>query len=166
MPRTCTNGCVRQRAPGSYSPGKGRSTSWSRSSFPGATSETPGNSTFIDEHEWWRTRDLATFLTVGAAIEFQKQHDWPAVRRDCHALLVSCLGRLQELTGLNSLYPDDTWYVQMAAGPLPNGVDVEVLHRRLVDAYRVEAPILSWNEKKLIRISIQAYNGAEDVDRC
>ena len=44
-------------------------------------------------------------------------------------------------------------------------MDVEVLHRRLVDDYRVEVPILSWNEKKLIRISIQAYNGSEDVDR-
>ena len=57
----------------------------------GYESETPGDSTFIDQHEWWGTRDLAAFLAVPAAIEFQQKHDWPAVRRDCHALLSGLL---------------------------------------------------------------------------
>ena len=131
----------------------------------GYEAETPGDSPFIDQHEWWGTRDPAAFLAVSAAIEFQKEHDWPAVRRDCHALLTACLSRLQDLTGLAGLYPDDTWYVQMAAAPLPREVDAEALHRRLYEEYRVEAPILTWNDKKLIRISVQAYNGSADVDR-
>ncbi len=131
----------------------------------GYESDKPGDSRFIDEHEWWGTRDLAAFLAVPAAIEFHQKHNWPAVQQNCHALLSACLTSLQELTGLSGVYPDETWYIQMATSPLPPGVDVEVLHRRLVEEYRVEVPILAWNDKKLIRVSIQAYNGPTDIER-
>ncbi|MFP5399293.1 MAG: aminotransferase class V-fold PLP-dependent enzyme, partial [Gammaproteobacteria bacterium] len=36
--------------------------------------------------QWQGTRDLSAFLAVSAAIAFQQRHDWPAVRRRCHAL--------------------------------------------------------------------------------
>jgi isopenicillin-N epimerase len=131
----------------------------------GYESDAPGDSTFIDYYEWWGTRDPAAFLAVPAAIEFQQKHNWQAVRRDCHQLLTACLSRLQALTGLLGLYPDDTWYGQMGASPLPAEVDVEGLHARLYEEYRVEAPIMAWNDRKLIRISIQGYNDLTDVDR-
>ena len=49
-------------------------------------SETPGDSPFIDHHEWQGTRDLAVFLSVPAAIEFMREHDWDRVRAECHAM--------------------------------------------------------------------------------
>jgi isopenicillin-N epimerase len=131
----------------------------------GYESEAPGDSTFIDHHEWWGTRDVAAFLAVSSAIDFQKQHDWSSVRRQCHELLMECLVNVQDLTGLPSLYADDTWYVQMAAALLPPGVDATELHRRLFDEYRVEVPVLVWNDRTLVRISIQAYNDLSHVDR-
>jgi isopenicillin-N epimerase len=130
----------------------------------GYESEIPGESPFIDHHEWWGTRDPAAFLTVPAAIEFQREHDWVSVRAECHKLLASFLIRLQEMTGLPGLYPDDTWYSQMAAAPLPSEVDVAVLQSRLYEEHRVEAPCLVWNDRKLIRISIQAYNDLADIN--
>jgi isopenicillin-N epimerase len=131
----------------------------------GFESEAPGDSTFIDHHEWWGTRDVAAFLAVPAAIEFQQEHDWASVRKECHGLLMACLDSLQELTRLPALLPDDTWYLQMAAASLPISVDVKELHRRLYEEHHVEVPILTWQDRKLIRISIQGYNGPDDVRR-
>ena len=43
---------------------------------------------FADLHRWQGTRDPSAYLAVPAAIAFQAEHDWPAVRERCHALLV------------------------------------------------------------------------------
>src|SRR5512143_927889 len=85
----------------------------------GYESDEPSGSTFIDHHEWWGTRDIAAFLAVPAAIEFQAAHDWDSVRRACHEMLAELLDRINRLTGLRCFYPDDGWYVQVAAAPLP-----------------------------------------------
>ncbi|HSR19753.1 MAG TPA: aminotransferase class V-fold PLP-dependent enzyme [Anaerolineales bacterium] len=131
----------------------------------GYESDTPGDSIFIDHHEWWGTRDVAAFLSVPAAIRFQEQHNWPLVRANCHDLLVEALRQIAELTGLPTYYPDDSWYSQMAAAPLPSDVDAAVVQRRLYDEYRVEAPVRQWSGLTLIRISLQAYNRRQDIHR-
>jgi len=131
----------------------------------GYESQAPSGSTFIDHHEWCGTRDIAAFLAVPTAIEFQEQHDWVAVRTQCHAMLKEALHRLADVTGMPPLYPDDSWYVQMASAPLPPDVDVAGLQARLYDEHRVEVPLRAWNERKLIRISLQAYNSRQDIER-
>ena len=129
----------------------------------GYESEAPSGSTLVDYHEWMGTRDLAAFLSVPAAIEFQEKHDWDRVRADCHGLAREALNQIETLTGIPSYYPDDSWYVQMFAAPLPDSINVLQFKTRLYDKYRIEAPVHEWNEKKLIRISIQGYNTEEDV---
>jgi isopenicillin-N epimerase len=52
----------------------------------GYESEFPSSSNFIDHHEWWGTRDMAAFLSVPKAIEFQKENNWDDVRESCHQL--------------------------------------------------------------------------------
>jgi isopenicillin-N epimerase len=52
----------------------------------------------------------------------------------------------------------------MAIAPLPVEVDLTVLKARLYDEYRIEVPLIEWNGRKFVRISIQAYNTPEDVD--
>jgi len=131
----------------------------------GYQSDTPSGSTFIDHHEWWGTRDIAAFLAVPAAIDFQKQHDWAAITAECHAMLKGALDGIVDITGMPIYYPDDSWYVQMASAPLPLAVDVAKLQTRLYDEYRVEVPVHAWNERRLIRLSLQAYNDRQDVDR-
>ena len=73
----------------------------------GWKSEKPGPSQFIDHHEWWGTRDIAAFLSVPAAITFQKDNNWNEVRADCHVLANEAEMRIRELTGLPSQYSDD-----------------------------------------------------------
>ena len=53
----------------------------------------------------------------------------------------------------------------MAASPLPPAWTSRCCTGDSYEEYRVEAPILAWNDKKLIRISIQGYNGPADIDR-
>ena len=60
----------------------------------GWEAEHSGASRFVDYHEWQGTRDLATFLSVPAAIEFQHKYRWDDVRRCFIELAVETRGRL------------------------------------------------------------------------
>ncbi len=120
-------------------------------------------SRFLDTLQWLGTINYAAYLSVPAAIRFQAEHDWPAVQQACHHLLGNALAGIGALTGLPSVYPDDTHYHQMAVAPLPPATDIVALKRRLLDAYRIEIPCTRWNDRPFIRVSIQAYNTAEDV---
>ena len=131
----------------------------------GYESETPSGSTFIDHHEWWGTRDLAAFLTVPAAIEFQTKHKWDTVQAACHQLAVDAQTRICNLTGLAPLHSlTENWFAQLTAAPLPVDTDLAALKARLYDEQRVEVPLVEWKGMKLIRVSIQGYNSKRDVD--
>jgi len=130
----------------------------------GWESERPSDSQFVDHHEWQGTRDLAAFLSVPAAIEFQAQNDWASVRRRCRALASQTRRRLNALTGLDPICPDSAeWFTQMFAARLPD-VDLDRLKERLYDEFRIEVSLTRWNGQPLIRVSFQAYNSQADAD--
>jgi isopenicillin-N epimerase len=132
----------------------------------GYESETPSDSTFIDHHEWWGTRDLAAFLTVPKAIEFQQEQDWVKVRSACHQLAVETWQRINQLTGLTPLHRSaEGWFAQMTVSPLPADTDIVEMKKRLYDEYRIEIPLIDWRGNKLIRLSVQGYNSKRDVDK-
>ncbi len=130
----------------------------------GWEAEKPGSSKFVDEQEWTGTRDIAAFLSVPAAIQFQRDHDWPRVRQDCHELVRYARQQASALTGLPPLTPDEpSWFAQMSALPLPP-CDFDQLKRRLYDEFKIEIPVTNWNGRQFLRISIQGYNTRADVD--
>jgi isopenicillin-N epimerase len=130
----------------------------------GWEAEKPGDSRFIDHHEWQGTRDPAAFLSVPAAIEYQRVHNWASIRQDCHQLAAITRERINSLTGLSPICPDTTdWYVQMFAAHLPE-VDVEELKQRLYDEFNIEVSVHRWNDQPFIRGSFQAYNNSKDAD--
>jgi isopenicillin-N epimerase len=130
----------------------------------GWEAEKPGSSKFVDEQEWTGTRDIAAFLSVPAAIQFQRDRDWPLVRRECHELVRYARRQVGDLFGLPPLAPDDEqWFAQMSALPLPP-YDPDTLKRRLYDEYHIEIPVIRWNDRCFVRISIQGYNTQADVD--
>jgi isopenicillin-N epimerase len=131
----------------------------------GFEADPAGNSRFIDYFEWTGTRDIASFLAVPAAIRFQEGHHWSRVRSKCHTLLQSAIAGVTALSATEPLYMDDSWYVQMGAAELTSSVDTKSLQTRLYDEYRIEVPLLEWNDRKLIRVSVQGYNARRDVDR-
>jgi isopenicillin-N epimerase len=134
--------------------------SWGYRPKPEATT----GSRFIDLLQWTGTKDPAAALTVPAAIEFMKEHNWQEVRLECHQLLRQAIERVSALTGLAPLYAaDSSFYGQMAAAPLPPSNLVE-LKKRLYDECQIEVPLIDWNNRHLMRISVQGYNDQSDVD--
>lgn len=130
----------------------------------GWESDMPSESLFLDHHQWQGTHDPAAYLTVPAAIDFQAQHNWKAVRQLCHQTVASTVQQVSQLTGLAPLYPATPDFCQqMAAMPLPP-VDLGQLKQRLYDEYGVEIPVLGWNGRYLVRISVQGYTTPSDIE--
>jgi isopenicillin-N epimerase len=107
---------------------------------------------FHEVHRWQGTRDPAAYLAVPAAIDFQAEHDWPAVRRRCHDLLAAADFGLEPLT-------DD--FVQMRGFRVPDGAG---LKQRLYDEHRIEVPVIERPDGWVLRVSVQAYNDEADLE--
>ncbi len=130
----------------------------------GYEAEMPGPSLFVDHHETWGTRDISAFLSVPAAIHFQAEKNWKVVRSTCHALVKEAETAIRSITTLQSLYPSDKWYAQMASLRLPDSVDITWLKEKLYSAFHIEVPLFEWEGLKWMRISIQGYNSQKDVE--
>jgi isopenicillin-N epimerase len=130
----------------------------------GWRSDTPGPSRFVDEQEWQGTRDPAAYLAVTDAIAFEAEHNWTQVQARCHDLLGEARHGVTALTGLEDICPDSPrWYAQMASLPLP-ACDAMALKAALYDEFSIEVPALEWKGRQFVRVSIQGYNTAADVD--
>ena len=55
------------------------------------------------------------------------------------------------------------WFGQMSSVCVPD-CDVLDLYKYL-KSNQIEVPVMEWNGKKIVRISIQAYNSEEDIDK-
>lgn len=118
-------------------------------------------SQFLDYFTWTGTDDPAAYLSVPAAIDFQRQNRWPEVRAACHTLALEAHHRILELSDPEPLSPDSMW-MQLCATPLPGRA---ADYKELWDQYQIVVPVFEWNGRTLIRVSIQAYNSPRDIDR-
>jgi len=134
--------------------------SWGYNPTPEATT----GSRFIDILQWTGTKDPAAALTVPTAIQFMRDNYWSEVRNECHHLLRQGIERICDLTKLPPLYPlDSEFYGQMGIAPLPLS-NLTTLKARLYDEYKVEVPLIQWQDRQFIRISVQGYNTQDDID--
>jgi isopenicillin-N epimerase len=113
--------------------------------------------TFTSRTERQGTRDAAAYLTVPAAIDFQREHD---VRERCVTLAREARRELCALLGTEPIAPEEM-LLQMASVRLPS--PEPDLSQRLWDEHRIEIPVS--RDGTLLRISIAAYNDRGDVDR-
>lgn len=120
-------------------------------------------SSFLDAYAWPGTHDPAAYLSVPAAIAFQRIHNWPARQRECHALLSAALAELAELTGLKAPYADASSYCQMAVAPLPP-LDPARFQQQLY-RYGIEVPVTLHAGRPYLRLSVQVYNRADELQR-
>ena len=120
---------------------------------------------FISNFEWLGTDDPAAYLTVATAIDYQLERNWPQVRLACHALARQARQEIQALSGLPQICPDSTdWWMQMCTIPLPPNTP-ENASQRLWEEFRVEVPISKRWGGFYIRVSVQAYNTPQHVER-
>jgi isopenicillin-N epimerase len=120
-------------------------------------------SDFLDFHEWLGTDDPSAFLSVPKAIEFQERHDWVAVRQRCHKLAVRVIEEATRIDGVARVHPNDLFY-QMALLEITRGGNAEPLKSELYKR-GIEVPLISWNGRLFVRVSLQAYNTVQDVEQ-
>ncbi len=115
---------------------------------------------FIERHEWLGTKDIAAYLSVPSAIDYQRRRDWQNVRHECHQLAAALQAQLCDRYDLRPLSRDQ--FAQMASIPLPD-CDVAALRERLYEDYRIEVPVGRFEGSCLMRVSVQAYNTKADL---
>ena len=123
------------------------------------------DSRFLALLEWWGTKDPAAYLSVPAAIQFQQDHQWENIREECRMLLSNTLSKIETLTGLPSIYGDNKKnFVQMAEAELPGDKHPQALQEWLYQEYKIEIPVIEWENRWFIRLSVQAYNTKNELD--
>ena len=121
-----------------------------------------GTSTFERRLQWQGTRDLAAFLSVPAAIEFQARHDWPQLRARCHQEALATLRAVTSRNGLPPIAPDHS-FAQMVTIPV-RATDGEGLRAHLFEQHRIEVPVTQHAGQTFVRVSVQAYNTQAELD--
>ncbi|MFN8382929.1 MAG: aminotransferase class V-fold PLP-dependent enzyme [Anaerolineales bacterium] len=128
------------------------------------TPETTTGSRFIDILQWTGTKDPTAALTVPTAIQFMQDNNWEEVRIECHNLLRQGIEQICNLVNMPPLYPlSSDFYSQMGIAPIPLS-NLAALKSRLYDEHKIEVPLIQWQDKQFVRISVQAYNSQEDID--
>jgi isopenicillin-N epimerase len=116
---------------------------------------------FLSRHEKQGTRDPSSYLSVPAAIAWQREHDWDLVRARCHELA----RRARNELGLEPVtLASPELFGQMVTLRLPSAAPPD-LQERLYDEHRIEIPVYERAEERFIRASFQGYNDADDLEK-
>ena len=119
-----------------------------------------------ERHDWQGTRDMAAWFAIKDAIDFQREHNWPAVQQRCHGMALKLAGLIAELGG--DLPPfasnPDQWHGQMISIPVP-GDDLTSKFRQLHDNWKVVVAGGVFGGQGFVRVSVQGYNTQEDCER-
>ena len=129
------------------------------------TPEFSSGSTFIDRLTWTGTHDPAAYLSVPDAIQFLEKHNWSVVSEECHNLLGHFLPQVNEITGKELLYKETDQFGQMAVFEIPLLNDILAFKTILYDQEHIEVPLIEWNNRHFVRVSIQAYNTEFDLTK-
>jgi isopenicillin-N epimerase len=140
----------------------------------GASSSRTGRSRYLIEFDWMGTDDPTAILSVPEAIRFMGQlipGGWVAVRETNHQLALRGRDVLCNTLGIHPPCPDDM-IGSLASLPLPDGdgrpiaspLYADPLQDLLLERFHIEVPVIPWprSPKRLIRISAQVYNSAND----
>ncbi len=124
------------------------------------------NSRYLRELEFWGTKDPAAYLSVPSALKFMEDHAWDQVRIQCRKMLSGALKEIGSLTGMPSIYGENgDNFIQLGAAELPPGLPAGKFQNWLYDEYAIEIPIIPWEGRWLIRLSVQGYNSQGELDQ-
>jgi isopenicillin-N epimerase len=157
----------------------------------GANSPRRDRSRFRLEFDWTGTADPTPFLAVPAALDFMAglvPGGWPEVMRRNHELALVGMARLRDSIGAKPL-GGEAMLGSMATVELLRGIDpgppdrtseddesttrpLDPLRSALFRDHRIEVPVFPWphtpaegSPRRLLRVSAQLYNNAEDYDQ-
>lgn len=124
----------------------------------------PSSSLFLDYHQMNGTRDYAAFLTIPTAIDFMKEHDWWNVAKQCREIVYANAEEHRNILGAEPLSPvNEDFIVQMYSAKVKT-TQPEVLHKTLVEKYKIQVPVMRHGDNVFIRYSINAFNEQKNLD--
>jgi len=119
---------------------------------------------FIEHHEWLGTHDPAAYLTVPAAIDWLKRSFTEDVRRRACNLAHLAVDQAALLDGVERVHPN-AFFRQMGLVDITAAeVDPVPFKTHLYDAYKIEVPVIRWNDRTFIRVSTHVYTTKEHIE--
>ena len=129
----------------------------------GYDAEIPGISKFLDYHQWQGTNDPSAYLTLPDIIKFLNNYDWINVSKKCREINIQA----KELVG-NSLNKEpissNEFIGQMTSFEINCKHPIDLM-KIFYEKYKLAVPIFQWEDKVLLRFSIQAYNSLDDIEK-
>ena len=130
----------------------------------GYESLAPGESRFLDYHEYQGTNDHSAFLCTPTVINFLKENDWKTKSEVCKQIVFDNYQRFCDLLQTQPIAPITAEFLgQMASIPVKTTKPAE-LKDLLYDQYKIQIPVMPLNDKVYLRYSINAYNTQEDLE--
>ena len=125
----------------------------------------PSGSQFLDYHQMNGTRDYSAFLTIPAAIEFMREHNWEKVAADCRKLVQENTAAFCKLLDTEPLAPvNDNFILQLVSAEIKTS-EPEKLHDHFFEKYKIQIPVMRHGDKVYLRYSINAFNSQQDLDK-
>lgn len=130
----------------------------------GYESDFPGESQFLDYHEYQGTRDISAFLCTPKVIEFLEENNWKEKAKACRNLVLDNYQDFCDLLNTKPLCPiTEEFLGQMASIPIRTSKPLE-LKEMLYEKYKIQIPVMPLNGNIYLRYSINAYNSQEDLE--
>ncbi len=125
----------------------------------------PSASQFLDYHQSNGTRDYSAFLTIPAAIDFMKEHEWEKVAGNCRKLVQENADAFCKLLETVPLAPvNDNFILQLLSAEIKTN-EPEKLHDYFFEKYKIQIPVMRHGNKVYLRYSINAFNSQQDLDK-
>lgn len=119
---------------------------------------------FVEHHEWLGTHDPSPFLTVPDAIAWQREYNTPEVRQRSCDLARRAVESAAQIDGIERVHPDP-FFRQMGLIDLTAlGIEPATLKSKLYDEYKIEAPVIRWQDRTFVRISAHAYTTERHIE--
>jgi len=130
----------------------------------GYEADVPGESQFLDYHEYQGTRDISAFLTTVEAIRFLKVNNWTAESARCKKMILDYYVSFCQLVDTVPICPVTSEFLgQMCSIPIQTK-EPSVLKELLFQKYKIEIPVMQCDHGIFLRISLNAYNSEKDLE--
>ena len=129
----------------------------------GYDAEIPGVSKYLDYHQWQGTNDPSPYLTVPDVIAFLKEYNWKDVSLNCRKINIEAR-KLVNKTLNKTPISEDEFIGQMSAIEIKCTDSIQLI-KKIYEDFKIVVPIVKWENKMLLRFSIQAYNSMEDIEK-
>ena len=120
-------------------------------------------SEFINNHEWWGTRDMSAYFCLPSALKMHQTKEMIDGRMHCQSKIPIIRDIVNDITSQMKICPNNM-LGQMASMVMPN-IDHVNLKTTLINEYKIEIPVFKWKNMSILRVSYQVYNTEKDIEK-